>query len=108
MLKHCVFANIKCDVPAEDIERVLSGFGHLVDQIPGMIDYSHGPNLDFENKSADYDHGFVITFTDGAALAAYDTLPTHRRLGAELVSFSEGGGTGIMVFDLSVTTAEPG
>ena len=102
MLKHCVFVNFRTNVAAEDRERVLSGFGTLLDEVDGMIDYSHGPNLDFEQKSQAYDSGFVITFADRAAHLAYEQHPKHVALGGELVAMCEGGHNGIIVFDLQV------
>ena len=100
MLKHCVFVSFRPEISEEDRQRVLSGFGELVDEVEGMLDYAHGPNLDFENKSSDYDSGFVITFRDRAAHLAYETHPTHIALGNELVSMCKGGHRGIIVFDL--------
>ena len=102
MLKHCVFAHIKPDTPASEIARVLDGFGTLVDEIPGMLDYCQGVNRDYEDKTAQYGHGFIVTFTDRAAHLQYETHPTHQRLGADLVAMCEGGYDGITVFDLEV------
>lgn len=102
MLKHCVFVNFQDDIDQATRARVLASFGQLQSEVEGMIDYSHGPNRDFENQSADYDGGFVITFTDRAAHLAYETHPTHVRLGGEMVAMCKGGMDGIMVFDLEV------
>lgn len=102
MLKHCVFAHFKDDVPQSERDAVLAGFGMLVGEVEGMLDYAYGKNLDFENKSPDYGDGFVVTFTDRAALQRYDTHPLHRELGGKLVGMCEGGYDGIIVFDIDV------
>ena len=100
MLKHCVFVNLKEDVDAEAREAVLSGFGTLVGEIDGMLDYCRGPNLDFEAKSPEYSWGFIVTFQDRAAHLAYEQHPRHKELGAKLVAMCKGGHDGILVFDL--------
>ena len=102
MLKHCVFAKIKDDTPQGEVDRILNGFGTLVGEVEGMVDYCHGPNRDFENKSAEYRFGFICTFADRAAHLAYETHPTHQHLGAALCDISIGGYDGITVFDLEV------
>ena len=79
MLKHCVFVNLKEDVDAEAREAVLSGFGTLVGEIDGMLDYCRGPNLDFEAKSPDYSWGFIVTFRDRTAHLAYEQHPRQPR-----------------------------
>lgn len=100
MLKHCVFVNLKDGVDPADRDAVLSGFGALVGEIDGMLDYCWGPNLDFEAKSADYRWGFVVTFRDRATHLAYEQHPKHAELGAKLVAMCKGGHAGIIVFDL--------
>lgn len=100
MLKHCVFVNLKEDVGAEARDAVLSGFGTLVGEIDGMLDYVWGRNLDFEAKSPDYGYGFIVTFRDRAAHLAYERHPKHIELGGKLVAMCKGGHAGILVFDL--------
>lgn len=102
MLKHCVFVNFKEDSAPADRQAVLSGFAKVADDVPGMVDYCHGPNLDYENKSATYGDGFIVTFTDRDAHLAYENHPLHQELGARLVSMCVGGHDGIIVFDLEI------
>ncbi|SDW51553.1 Dabb family protein [Roseicitreum antarcticum] len=100
MLKHCVFVNFKPGIPQDDRLAVLAGFKAVADDVEGLVDYAYGPNLDFENKSAAYGEGFIVTFTDRAAHLQYEAHPTHVRLGKQLVSMCQGGYDGIIVFDL--------
>jgi hypothetical protein len=102
MLKHCVFVNFETNYSAQERAETLSTFEEIADDVPGMLDFSHGPNLDFEQKSAGFSDGFIITFTDRAAHLEYETHPLHISQGAKLVSMCEGGADGIIVFDLAV------
>tara|TARA_R110002096_G_scaffold120749_1_gene261529 strand:- start:5743 stop:5946 length:204 start_codon:yes stop_codon:yes gene_type:complete len=67
-----------------------------------MIDFCHGANRDFENMSAKYGDGFIITFTDRTAHLAYETHPNHIGQGAKMVSMCNGGTDRIVVFDLEI------
>lgn len=79
---------------------VICRLGELVDEIDGMLNFRGGPNRDFENKSPEYSHGFVVTFRDRAAHLAYERHPRHVELGARLVSMCRGGAEGIVVYDI--------
>ena len=100
MLKHCVFVNLRDDVSPQDRDRVLKGFGELVTEVDGMLDYASGPNLDFESKSPNHRFGFIVTFRDRDAHLEYETHPLHIKLGQELVAMCNGGYEGIVVYDI--------
>ncbi|WP_375569019.1 Dabb family protein [Ahrensia marina] len=102
MLKHCVFVNFKPDCSQIERDKVLAGFAAVADDVPGMLDYCYGPNLDYENKSDAYRDGFIVTFADRDAHLAYENHPLHRELGARMVDMCVGGHDGIIVFDLHV------
>jgi quinol monooxygenase YgiN len=102
MLKHCVFVNFKPEHTQAERDEILAGFAQVGKDVPGMLDYCYGPNRDFENKSADYRDGFIVTFEDRAALSAYDSHPMHQDLGSKMVSMCVGGHDGIIVFDLEI------
>ena len=82
----------------------MAGLAALGAAMDGFDRFTHGPNRDYEGKSADYPYGFVCEFSDPAALQVYANDPRHRALGARLVAMCQGGGDGIMVIDLEVTT----
>lgn len=102
MLKHCVFVKFAAHHPSAERTRVLGGFGEVARDVPVMLDFCFGENLDFENKSDEYGDGFIVTFQDRSAHLAYERHPLHLALGAELVAMCEGGHDGIMVFDLEI------
>jgi hypothetical protein len=82
------------------LEQVLADLRNFVDGLHGCSGFHHGPNRDFENKSPGFAIGFTLDAQDAEALAAYAVHPTHRKIGAELVGFCEGGADGIIVFDI--------
>ena len=102
MLKHCVFLNFKPESAPADHKAVFETLSDLQGEIPGMLSFAYGPNLDFEHKSQSYSQGFIATFTDRQAHLAYETHPAHIKAGAQLVDMCVGGYEGIMVFDLKV------
>ena len=104
MILHCVFCNIDPDASRADLQQVLTGLSNLCDNLDGALDFQTGPNLDFEGKSPDHSDGFVIRFTDAAALNRYATDPRHKALGAQLCTLCTGGGDGIIVYDLNIST----
>lgn len=102
MLKHCVFVQFKPEHAQAARDAVLAGFAKVSEDVPGMLDYCYGPNRDFENKSAVYRDGFIVTFTDRDAHLAYEAHPLHQEIGSKMVEMCEGGHAGIIVFDLEV------
>lgn len=102
MLKHCVFLNFKNEVSNSEKEDIMAGLASLVGVVDGVIDMSFGHNMDFENKTPDFDYGFIVTFRDRKAHLAYEVHETHVEMGSKLVDSCIGGYEGIMVFDLEV------
>lgn len=102
MLKHCVFVNFKSEHTQAERDAVLAGFATVANHVPGMLDYCFGPNHDYENKSAAYKDGFIVTFADRETHLAYENHPLHQELGAKMVGMCEGGHDGIIVFDMEV------
>jgi hypothetical protein len=70
--------------------------------IPGMSGFRHGPNRDFEGKSARYTYGFMVLFENRDVHLAYEAHPDHVRAGGIMVENSRGGHEGIFVSDLEV------
>ena len=102
MLKHIVLLEPKDDAALQGIKDAMAILDSLPEKLDGVLDFSHGPNLDFEAKSQRYTYGFVLTFSDKAANDAYAADPDHRRAGAMLVASCKGGAEGIFVADLEV------
>lgn len=100
MLYHLVMLE-----PAGEMDAIMEAMDILATlpgQIDGLIEFRHGPNRDFEQKSERYPYGFLCTFQDKAALDAYAADPTHQRAGGLLVASCKGGADGIFVVDLEV------
>lgn len=100
MLLHLVM--LEPDGSMDDIMEAMGILETLPSQIDGLTDFSHGPNRDFERKSAKYPYGFLCTFTDRAALDVYAAHPEHQRAGGLLVASCKNGADGIFVVDLEV------
>jgi glycerate 2-kinase len=71
-------------------------------ELPGMSGFRHGPNRDFEGKSARYTYGFMVLFENRDVHLAYEAHPDHVRAGGIMVENSRGGHDGIFVSDLEV------
>jgi hypothetical protein len=102
MLKHIVLLEPKDAAAMDAISEAMEILATLPGKIDGVVEFSHGPNRDFEGKSARYSYGFVLTFADKAANDAYAADPDHQRAGAMLVASCKGGADGIFVADLEV------
>ena len=100
MIKHCVFLNFKSEISESEQFDVFEGLSNLKNQVEGLNDFEYGNNLDFEQKSADYNSGFIASFENRQALLEYNENPEHALLGSKLVSMCKGGHKGIIVFDI--------
>ena len=100
MIKHCVFLNFKSETSESEQFDVFKGLSNLKNQIEGLVAFEYGNNLDFEQKSADYNSGFIASFENRQALLEYNEHPEHALLGSKLVSMCKGGHQGIIVFDI--------
>ncbi len=102
MILHCVYCDFRASVKEVEKRNILVRLAQFSETLDGVVSFEFGPNKDFEQKSANYDWGFVIKFTDDKALENYAEHPEHKALGGELVALCEGGADGIVVFDLDV------
>ncbi len=100
MIEHCVFCNLKSDVPFERFWDLACELEKLAMTLPGVLGFTKGKNLDVERKSQDFPVGFIVRFDTMAALQGYADHPDHKRLGAALCELCVGGADGIVVFDL--------
>ena len=100
MIHHCVFFSFRSECNSDERDDILASLAQLVDEIPGLLSFSSGPNADFEQKSQRYSDGFVAVFDGRESLALYATNPQHLELGQRLVASCVDGGEGIMVFDI--------
>ncbi len=99
MIQHVVMLSLVEDHDEAELQSVMTGLAEL--DLPGFEGFSHGRNIDLENKTPDHPYGFICTFKNQSALETYAADPDHQALGARLVALC-GGGEGIMVMDLVV------
>lgn len=104
MLLHCVFFALRADSEPAELTAVMDELASLQPDVEGFLDFRHGPNRDYEQKSPRHGHGFVITFRDRDAHLAYDAHPRHKAAGSRLVALCDGGYDGIMVYDIESTS----
>lgn len=102
MIRHCVFAKFRADVPEAEIALIFGQLADLKDNLGGILAASFGANVSPEGLGRGYKHGFVMDFRDEAARDAYLTAPAHQAAGGRLVAATDGGAGGILVFDLAL------
>lgn len=102
MILHCVYCDLRPDLALGAWEEVVGALETFALSLDGVLAFEHGPNRDFEAKSAPYTAGFIMRCESRAALEVYAEHPRHKALGQALTALCEGGGAGIMVFDLEL------
>ena len=102
MIRHIVLIRFRTDVTEAQIAAMFAEIEEIRTKISGVLAITSGRSESPEKIERGYMHGFVVDFEGWDALAAYQTHPDHKALGAKLVAHAEGGLDGILVFDLPV------
>jgi Stress responsive A/B Barrel Domain len=102
MIRHIVLVRFRSDVTEAQIAAIFADLQAIKAILPGVLGITSGRSESPEQMERGYMHGFVVDFTDWAALDAYQNHPDHKRVGAALVAGAVGGIEGILVFDLAV------
>ncbi|MBO3759166.1 Dabb family protein [Ciceribacter sp. L1K22] len=102
MIQHCVFLRFKAAVSDAEKQSLYDGIAALRDDIPGIVDFRYGTNVSPEGLSSGYDDGFIVTFEDAKVRDYYLTHPKHQAVGDRIVSATDGGLSGILVFDMEL------
>ncbi|MFV0410877.1 MAG: Dabb family protein [Paracoccus sp. (in: a-proteobacteria)] len=102
MIRHIVLIRYRDDMPDACIDEIFADLHAIQSVLPGIISITSGRSESPEQIERGYLHGFVVDFTDWAALAAYQAHPDHRRVGDAMTANAVGGLDGILVFDLPV------
>lgn len=102
MIQHCVFLRFKAAVSEAEKQSIYEAIAALREDIPGIVDFHHGTNVSPEGLSSGYDDGFIVTFEDAEVRDYYLVHPKHRAVGDRIVNATDGGLSGILVFDLEV------
>lgn len=98
-IKHIVLLRFKADTSASLLEEIFGDLQAVVDKLPGVLDFTHGPNCSEEGLSRGFTHGFVMTFADDAARDTYLPDPDHEAVKQKILKALEGGLDGVQVFD---------
>jgi uncharacterized protein YggL (DUF469 family) len=97
-VKHIALFKFKEGASAEQIDNVFNEFLDITETIPGIEDYVSGANCSPEGLNQGHTHGFVMTFTDMAALTAYLPHPEHERVKAGMSAHVDS----VIVFDFEL------
>lgn len=102
MIVHLVLLKVRRDVPPADVRAVFEAIGALRREIPGIVDYSHGPYSSPEGLQRGFTHGFCMTFTSAAARDAYLPHPSHEAVKGRVLEILDGGLDGVLAFDYEI------
>ncbi len=100
MIEHCVWLRFRPEITPQARQALFQEIADLVGVVPGLRAVRFGANARFEDLDHGFADGFIASFDDAAALAAYQQHPAHKATGAKLVAAAQGGLQGLLVFDL--------
>lgn len=101
MIQHCVFLRFKASVSEPEKQAIYQAIAALKAVVPGMLDVKAGANTSPEGLNGGFVDGFIVTFEDAKARDAYLKHPEHIVVGERIVAATDGGLSGILVFDLN-------
>lgn len=103
MIRHIVLLRFKQSVTADAKAAHYRELEALKGHLKGILGSNFGPNVSPEEPVIHgFKDGFWFDFVDEAARDAYLDDPAHKAAGANLVANCEGGGEGLIVFDMKV------
>ncbi|MBB4227926.1 Dabb family protein [Rhizobium mongolense] len=102
MILHCVLLRLKAAMTGEEKQALLESVVALKQVIPGILDVRYGPNVSPEGLHGGFVDGFVVTFENAEARDAYLVHPEHVAVGERIVSSTDGGLAGLLVFDFNL------
>ena len=102
MILHCVFLRLKSAMTQDEKKALFESVAALQQVIPGIVDIKYGPNVSPEGLHGGFVDGFAVTFESVEARDAYLVHPEHVAVGERIVSSTDGGLAGLLVFDLNL------
>ncbi|PST23717.1 stress responsive protein [Rhizobium sp. JAB6] len=102
MILHCVFLRLKSALTQDEKKALFDSVLALQKVIPGIVGVKYGPNVSPEGLHGGFADGFVVTFESVEARDAYLVHPDHVAVGERIVSSTDGGLAGLMVFDFNI------
>lgn len=103
MIRHIVLIRFLPNQSEGQIAALFTELHAINGKVPGLLAITSGKSESPEQMERGYMHGFVVDFSDWAALQAYQDHPEHQVLGAKLTAAAVGGKEGILCFDLAVS-----
>ena len=97
-VKHFAVLQFKEQVTPQQVDECFRELAGLVERIPGLLDFQHGPYDSPEGLNDGFTHGFIMTFESPEARNAYLPHPEHERVKDLLVPRLER----FVVFDFNV------
>ena len=82
-MRHIVVFRWKDGTTAEQVAAIDASLDALPAQIPQLLSYHHGPDL--ELGEGRWDFGIVAECADAEAWAAYDEHPAHQLVLVEVI-----------------------
>ncbi|MBD8649632.1 Dabb family protein [Rhizobium sp. CFBP 13726] len=102
MILHCVFMRFKTALQLAEKQEIYDAVHGLKTLIPGIVDVKSGPNASSEGLNGGFLDGFIVTFDTLESRDAYLVHPDHITVAERIVAASDGGVSGLMVFDMAV------
>jgi hypothetical protein len=102
MILHCVFLRLKSAMTQDEKKALFESVAALQQVIAGIVDIKYGPNVSPEGLHGGFVDGFAVTFESAEARDAYLVHPEHVAVGERIVSSTDGGLAGLLVFDLNL------
>ena len=79
-VKHYGAFQFKEGISDEQINACFESMAAMVGQIPGLLDFCHGPHASDEGLNDGFTHGFIMTFDSPQARDLYLPHPVHERV----------------------------
>jgi hypothetical protein len=98
MILHCVFVRFKAATQQADKQAIYEAVAAL----KNVLDVKYGPNVSPEGLNGGFLDGFAVTFESPEARDAYLVHPEHIAVGERIIAASDGGLSGLLVFDMAV------
>jgi len=77
-IKHIAFLKFQPSCAPADVAELWRMIEDLPKQIPGILDFTGGPNVSSEGLDQGFTHSFVMVFESAAARDAYLPHPVHQ------------------------------
>ena len=97
-VKHYGVFQFKEGISDEQISTCFKSLASMVGEIPGLLDFCHGPYDSDEGLNDGFTHGFIMTFESPESRDAYLPHPVHERVKEVVVPCLER----LVVFDFNI------